>query len=923
MTESPNISRRQFIKYTSAAGILGALGLLLPFKVRSKDLAGSIPQWSGSQTGTWVPSTCLGCTTQDAIDCYVEDVSGTKFVRKIKGHPDDPQCNLHAVNAGDKGRICPKGQSGLKMLDDPFRMKDPLKRAAGNTKGTIGGAWESISWADALKEVSDATKAAIGLNDPRKITFLYGRNKMGEITKSFAVGALGTENHIGHTSICELAYYQANEYTFGMNHPEADLAHCKLLVYFGSNVFEANTNHVYLAQNVMNSMRENGMKYVCVDPRFSHSAAKADQWISIKPATDGALLLALCQYVIAQDDYDTDYLIDHTNAAFLVGSDRLFLKIGGKEAILDADDTVKAYDDASVTAPQLNASTTYNALTYNTAFKLFKDRVDADYTPSKAAVTTGITESTITTLADQMLAVTEITVGGVTGRPVAVMAYRGAAMHENGFQAIRALDLLNMLLGSVDRPGGFYFSGTGKDFSVRAIADLVPEGDPKDRIDRIKSRFYPLATHNCYQQVAHTIFDPANWEYTDTEVLFVYYASPTLANPDIAAQRAGYAKLTTPKFVVAIDAFMGDFADQYADIILPDATYLERYDPPQSRHAPGYSGKSVRQPVIPAMYDTKMAGNILIDLLAEMGTSYQAAFYSYFDEKYLGDAGEITIDGSVKYTMAQLVDHLFTHKYADKPLSWFETNGVYVSTAAPEDMYERYGGARHKFYLEGFVEYFDNSAFHTARYLKDGTTKIEAPQACFDPLPVWFEPAGHKVDAQYDLYYITYKVNPHTHTRTAHNAWLMDLMNKNYLLMHPTTAASLGLAEDNEVTISADLGGTVVTLDAIVKGISKPNINWQGVANCQLTTDRAHLRAYKGIYESWSNNETIKPGVVAISAHFGHWAYGKLAAGKGISGNHIVAGPNIPGGTEPVSGAQAWYDMKVKVVKKSSLVWRR
>ena len=305
-----NITRRDLLKLGIASSGLAAAGL-----GAGSALAGSIKFAEGGRdfsprTGKErkaIPSACWQCVTRDGIIGYVED---GRLV-KIEGNPELPRTN---------GKLCARGQAGVNVIYNPDRLLFPLKRVGKRGEGK----WQKISWDDALDLLINGgeiagrkVKGLKTLRDeghPEKFMFHYGRMKGSDskIVKDYFLAAYGTKTVGNHTSICESAKWTAHELTWGSHYDNWDFENTKFILNFGSNVLEAHTNHVPEAQRCIAAMAS-GVPMYTFDVRLSNTAAKSTEWVPIKPGTDLAVVLAMCNVLMENDICDKEFIETYSN----------------------------------------------------------------------------------------------------------------------------------------------------------------------------------------------------------------------------------------------------------------------------------------------------------------------------------------------------------------------------------------------------------------------------------------------------------------------------------------------------------------------------------------------------------------------------------------------------------------------------------
>ncbi len=200
------------------------------------------------------------------------------------------------------------------------------------------------------------------------------------------------------------------------------------------------------------------MKVVTIDPRLRGAGPFTDEWLPIKPQTDLALALALCRELIKQGTIDREYLSRHTNSPFLVKKDGTFLRVDKKEQVWDSASKSAKPHDAKCVKPALEGEFTVGGQRVKPAFQTFKEHVN-EFTPERAAGICDIPADSIRRVARELgenARIGEtIVVDGVKlpYRPVAIMAYH-MSQTELGFQSIRSMMMLLMLLGAIEAVGG-------------------------------------------------------------------------------------------------------------------------------------------------------------------------------------------------------------------------------------------------------------------------------------------------------------------------------------------------------------------------------------------------------------------------------------------------------------------------------------
>ncbi|MEN6586631.1 MAG: sulfite dehydrogenase subunit SoeA, partial [Sulfuricella sp.] len=413
-------------------------------------------------------TTCYMC----ACRCGIRVTLRGGEVRYIQGNPDHPL---------NQGVICAKGSSGIMKQYSPARLTQPLRRKPGSERGA--NEFEAISWDEAFAMMEERL-AHIRATDPKKFALFTGRDQMQALTGLFAK-QFGTPNYAAHGGFCSVNMAAGMIYTIGGSFWEfggPDLDRAKLFVMIGT----AEDHHSNPMKIALSKFKRNGGRFVSINPVRTGYSAIADEWVPIRPGTDGALLLALNHEIIRQGLYDRDFLVQYSNAAELVNLNDassefgMFVRTEVPEEEGCFDPQNKLWWDRNSDKPVvthtpgadpflLGEFKLKDGTPLKPAFQLLQDRVK-DYTPEWAEGITGIPAATIRRLAHEMgvsardqrieLPIAWTDTWGkehetVTGNPVAFHAMRGLAAHSNGFQTIRSLAILMSLLGTIDRPGGF------------------------------------------------------------------------------------------------------------------------------------------------------------------------------------------------------------------------------------------------------------------------------------------------------------------------------------------------------------------------------------------------------------------------------------------------------------------------------------
>ena len=850
------ITRRMFLKGSAATG--GGLAL-------SRFLAGGpetlvAKEASSTASEEWVPTTCwIG-----KQDCGI-------LARRVNGRVVSLQGNpLHPRNLGT---LCPKGVAQIMAMYDPNRVKAPLIRT--NEKG-VPGKWRQISWDEALtlvgKKIQEVRK-----RDKRLLVWQKGRSKGGAFYDNAFVKASGATK-LHHGAYCSDAGYRAAEYTIGQHgvlHP--DFRHCRYLLSWGWNITNAGGNKFCWLTwpQQLTAAKERGLKVVAIDPRLRGAGPFADEWIPIRPQTDLALALALCRELIQRRTIDREYLARHTNAPFLVKEDGFFLRVDGKEQVWDPASRSAKPHDAKGVEPAIEGEFTVGNVKVKPAFQVFKEHVDK-YTPELAAKICDIPADTIRRVArelgEQAMIGSTFVLDGVRlpYRPVAAMAYH-MSQTELGFQTLRAMILVFMLLGAVEAVGGLRVDFTWKPHDNYKKLDEIKITDPPYNIYLKDSKFYPINS-NLSGIVAKVMQNPKKYgvDYTP-EVLIVHMANPLVS---YASQPDFFESYKKFKFVVVIDPWLSKTADLFADVVLPAAT-MEKYEGPLGATDQYTDAVALRIPPMKPLFQSRGDIDIYLDLCEKAGILYGEGGYLDEVNKALKLKDPYKLSLNKKPTVREIFDRWAKSEGIEGGIAYFEKHGVRVKGPVKASKYYGYasdppfGGIRHRLYGESLLRYREEMKAKGAEriYWQDYT-----------PLPTWRKPTMEGSPSQHDLYLISYKMIEFKQSRASQIPLLAELAPEQRLEINPKTAKARGIRDGDMVWVESH---NAVTGE----------------------TRRVQVRARL--------TEGIRPDTVGMPHHYGEVASHPWAKEQGPTANAIF----FTGEGYVANTADQSFQVKVRVFK--------
>jgi hypothetical protein len=396
-------------------------------------------------------------------------------VRYIDGNPDHPL---------NKGVICAKGSAGIMKQVSPARLTQPLLRKAGSERGA--GEFEPISWERAFEMLSERL-GHIRATDPKKFALFTGRDQMQALTGLFA-RQFGTPNYAAHGGFCSVNMAAGMIYTVGGSFWEfggPDLDRAKLFVMIGT----AEDHHSNPMKMALGKFKRAGGRFISINPVRTGYSAIADEWIPIRPGTDGALFMALLHELMAPTSSTALPAALHQCAATGgAGRRRARGPVRLRPRRRPARRRPQPAQQAGLgpaSGKALNAYpqgiedgrepaleghyTLADGTRVAPAFQLLRERVAelharvgcADHRhPRRTASASWRASWARPRCTRPSNCPTPGPTPGASGthhagRPVAFHAMRGLAAHSNGFQTVRALAVLMSVLGTIDAPGGF------------------------------------------------------------------------------------------------------------------------------------------------------------------------------------------------------------------------------------------------------------------------------------------------------------------------------------------------------------------------------------------------------------------------------------------------------------------------------------
>lgn len=703
------------------------------------------------------------------------------------------------------------------------------------------GKWRRITWDEAYDELATRLKAVKASGKPEEFAFHQGRNRSKDAVNRF-LRAFGTNTALNHRGLCSASRRAAAlTYLFESDWDLGDYERSKYIINFGSNMFEAHQGHVAGAQRVQRGRFENGAKLVTFDVRMSNTAGNSDEFYMPAPGTDGAVALGMAHTIISEKLYDETFFKEWAN----VPLEELWAEI-------------------------------------------------KQYTPEWAEKTSTIPAETIRRIAREFAA----------AAPAATtMCNRGSSAHVNGYTNDRCIILLNVLVGSVGKKGGLCWMWTGGYDKKRFKEPKMP---PKPKVKSLLADPPEFVLSNVWNgmKVGEIVYHYLQQDRAKIQMYMTYNLDSPMTWPEMNVTRNVLLDEEKIGFHVCINPFLNETAS-FADMVLPWATYMERWDV-DARGA--YNLKpylSMRRPMIKSLGEAKDVREIFAEIAKRVGPEMS---------QWYPDGTDIE-----SYMATHTKDVPYDKSKYESPMDFLEQEGAY------ED-------PQQKPYFEPYMEPLTAAQMEgsetdpeTGIITKDGkgigimhrgkpvvgfktpSRKLEV-KSDFVPMlgrnedvsklaalanskgknrgshhkgheydlpawPTWTQVEEHVDMNDDELVMTSFKWNVHNHGRTANLKWCSEIVHSNPAWLHPDTAKRFNLKDGDFVELK---GYRSKHIDNMAPRLGLGQGEVDGVLRLPVVITKA-----------------VHPRAIAISNSLGHFAYTSVAQAKK---------------TRDVSGEQAGYD---------------
>lgn len=809
------LTRRSFIQFSAATACLLAAGCststarpvsaaLIPRRVNGASPA----------KGEWIASTCQGCTQWCAIQIFVQNGRAVR----VRGNP---------ASKTNHGYCCPRGHLIPQQVYDPDRVKVPMKRTNPAKGRGIDPKFVPISWDEALDTVAEKMMTLRRANEGHK--FMYMRGRYSSTSTELLYGTLpkiyGTGNYFSHSAICAEAEKMGPGLTQGFyGYRDYDLAKTDCLVLWGADPLASN-RMVPNAIHYFHEILERG-RVIAVDPRLSNVAAKAHEWLPVKPGTDGALAGAIAHVLLSEGLWNREFVGD-----FKFGNNRF---VAGRTVDEDTFDEKETHGLVKWWNLEL------------------KDR-----TPAWAEAETLIPAEQIVRVAKAM---------GRAAPKTIVWMGPGVAMTPRGTYAAMAVHALNGLLGSIDVEGGVWQSSSvplGKFPNMDKYVDEVAKTASKGKkLDGRGAKDMPAMMGGKPGSGVVTN-NVANGLLKDPGAIKVFMSSWSNFNFSCTgSDRWDQAMAKVPFFVHMVTN--ASEMTQFADIVLPATFNSAEGWSIIGNMGNGYGFASIQQGAVKRLWDVKQEETEVMWLLAEkLKQKGFANLFDYYSQEFKDpETGKSPTTALEFSEIAAKISSatLWMPKEAlkgDSPIKgWaeFRAKGMFSGPkytlkkgwggkfATPTKKFEFYSEAAKKGLLEHAKKYETSvdDIMTVSGYVAKGELAF---------VPHYEPPKRHGSEADYPFTFIDYKSRLNREGRSANLPWYQefkkvdpgDVSWDDVIKMNPSDGEKLGLKTGDTVRVTST-GGSIVTKLKL----------WEGV----------------------------RPGTVAKCYGQGHWAYGGVAAAE-------------------------------------------
>jgi len=750
-----------------------------------------------------VPTICFNCEAACGLLAYVDKEKPT--IRKFEGNPAHP---------GSRGRNCAKGPATINQVNDPERIRYPLKRTSKRGEGN----WERVSWDEVLDDIAGRVRKALSEQRRTEIMYHVGRPGHELIYHQRILHAWGIDGHNSHTNVCSASARAGYAFWHGADRPSPDHANARFILLLSSHL-EAGHYFNPHAQRIMDG-KMRGAKICVIDTRLSNTASMADYWLAPWPGSEAAILLAICNVLLQEDLFDREFIKKWVNWDQYL-----------REEHADKPQSFESF------------------------VNIVKQEY-ARYTPEFAAQESGVDPKLIVDIAREI---------GRAGSALSTHVWRNAAAGNlGGWQVARALEFLVVLVGAVATPGGTAPNAWNK------IIPNPPLMPPPAKVwnEMLLPREYPLAFFEMSFLLPHFLKEGRG----KLAMYFTRAYNPVWTNPD----GMSWIEALTDESKIERHACLTPTWSEtawFADYVLPMGHASERHDlMSQETHAARWIG--FRQPVLRVAlekqgkkfnftYEAHQEAGLgevweedefWIELSWRVDPNGSLGIRKYFESPYR-PGEKLTVEDYYRWIFENSVPGLpeAAAKEDLKPLEYMRKYGAFL---IEDNVYRTYETKLKDKELEGVqvdpitkvivnggtaigveMDRVPYTGFPTpSRKLEFYSKTVKDwkwPEHCL-PGYIKSHVSRELIDPEKGemLLLPTFRLPTLIHTRSGNSKWLYEISHKNPLWLHTLDASRLSVKTGELLKVSTEIGYFV---------------------------DRVWV------------TEGIRPGVVACSHHLGRW----------------------------------------------------
>ncbi len=721
------ISRRKFLQGTVAMTVVGgAVGssLLSAEEGGESALRESVTTKTSTGEAEEVPFLCGICVNKCAGFARVEEGK----VTKLNPNPYFPK---------SRNMLCARGNAGIQTTYDPDRLKYPMIRIGKRGEGKF----KRVTWEEAYEAILNGTKDFKGLaqildeeKDNRStIGYCNGEGLSKEGFEDLVGKKLGTPNYVDEVSICLETAGGGFFATIGV-YPEIDPEHADYMIIAGANRAEAIITPD--TQDIFKQTKGRGMKTICIDPRFTNTAAKSDKWLPVNPGTDLAYILAMTYVVFNENLQNEAYMKKH-----------------------------------------------------GVGYQEYKQHILAHkYTPEWAEPICGIPAKEIYAMAREFM------------EAEAPILYPGrrSVFSPNDYQLRRAMAIFQALSGNLDKKGGYIYGNPIMCPPEFVNAPIYDQAQPRFDTDGIA---FPTIKSGSWIVFRNMILEGKN-PYP-VRVMMMRKHNPMMSVPNSAKTRELLMKMDLN---VMIDILPSD-TTMYADVVLPEASYLERTSPVK---AYGFLEPSIvqRRAAVKPLFETKEPEVIYKELAEKLAKPLFEISKKYDKDlqKQIQERGEEKVFKEDGYDLADAWEKPVHEKnkeavekmFGEKAWETLNEKGVYYPHM------EEY----HKQLSPNDFQYYPKSK----RFYSTQGDKLRVickydhlATGGIDAMPTWHDEWKFSVpEGKFRL--ITGRHAQFTQSGTTNNAMLRDLIPTNFVWINRRKAEEMGIAFGDMVEVKSEVG---------------------------------------------------------------------------------------------------------------------